>query len=117
MLFYEFKVGDNVYKLRLTTRDIISLEKVIGTNPINIFGVDGKTVPPVTVMVNILHQSLQKYQHGLTLNDAYDIFDAYMEDGHMPMEFMADILELYRVSGIIRDVDANVAPQEEETKN
>lgn len=113
MLFYEFKVGDNVYKLRLTTRDIISLEKAIGMNPISIFGMDGTTIPSVTVMVNILHQSLQKYQHGLTLNDAYDIFDNYIEDGHMPTDFILDIVELYKVSGLMKDV----ASQEEETKN
>lgn len=114
MMYYDFKAGEQSYKLRLSTRDIVALEKVIGMNPISIFGNDGSVIPTTTTMVAILHQSLQKFQHGLTLNDAYDIFDAYIEDGHMPVEFIKDIIEIFKISGIMKDTTAQ---EEKETKN
>lgn len=105
MMYYDFEVGSNVYQLRLNTRNIVGLEKALGCNPLGIFG-KGDTIPTVTAMVNVLHQSLQQFQHNVSLNDAYDIFDAYLADGHMASDFIEVILEIYKVSGIIKE-DAN----------
>lgn len=102
MLFYEFAVGNKAYKLRLNTRNIISLEKALGCNPIGIFGA-GDRVPTITEMVTVLHQSLQQFEHGLTLEDAYDIFDAYIAEGHSATDFIVVIVEIYKTSGIIKD--------------
>lgn len=99
-MFYEFTVGDKTYKLRLTTRDIVSLEKKLGCNPIAIFG-NGDTIPTVTTMVQVLHASLQTYNHGIDANGAYDIFDSYIADGHSVTDFIAVIVEIYKASGII----------------
>ena len=103
MMFYDFEVGNKAYKLRLNTRNIVNLEKVLGCNPLAIFGLDGKTIPTVTTMVNILHCSLQQYQHGITLNDAYDIFDDYLACGNLPTDFITVIFEVYKVSGIVSE--------------
>jgi hypothetical protein len=100
MNYIDFEAGNKSYKLRLTTRNIVLLEKQLGCNPINIFG-NGDTVPTITVMVAVLHASLQQYHHGITLNDAYDIFDAYMADGHSSVDFIPTILEIYKASGIV----------------
>ena len=54
-------------------------------------------------MVAILYCSLQQFEHGITLNDAYDIFDKYLEEGHVITDFVAVIIEIYRVSGIIKE--------------
>lgn len=102
MLYVDFKAGDKEYKLRLCTRDVITLEKNIGMNPLSIFG-DGRTIPSVTVMIAILHASLQKFQHGVTMTDAYDIFDDYLADGHSMTDFISVIVEIYKVSGLIAD--------------
>ena len=101
MLFYEFTAGNKTYKLRLTTRNIVALEKQIGCNPLMIFG-NGDTVPTVSVMVNVLHYSLQAYEHGISINDAYDIFDAYLADGHQVTDFIPVILDIYKASGILK---------------
>ena len=77
MLYYELTVGEETYKLRLSTRNIIELEKKIGCNPLSIFG-DGNTIPTVFTMVAVLHTSLLQYQHGITFNDAADIFDKFI---------------------------------------
>lgn len=108
MNFIDFEAGNKTYKLKLTTRSIVLLEKQLGCNPLSIFG-NGETVPTITVMVSILHAALQQYNHGITLNDAYDIFDEYIADGHSTIDFMPVILDIYRASGII--------PKENETKN
>lgn len=102
MIYYEFEVGNKVYKLRLNTRNIISLEKALGTNPLGIFGT-GDRIPTVTEMVHVLHNSLQQFEHGISLNDAYDIFDNYLEEGNKTTDFIAVIVEVYKVSGIISD--------------
>ena len=107
MMYIDFKAGSKDYKLRLNTRNIVLLEKQIGSNPISIFG-DGDTIPSITVMVAILHAALQQYQHGISLNDAYDIFDEYLADGNATTDFIPVILEIYKASGIVpNDKDIN----------
>lgn len=108
MMYYDFNVGDKTYKLRLNTRNVVSLEKQLGCNPLAIFG-NGETLPPVTQMVAILHASLQQLEHGIDMNKAYDIFDEYLEDGHQMADFLAVIIEVYKVSGLIgrdKEVDS-----------
>lgn len=101
MLYVDFKVKDKEYKLRLATRNIVGLEKAIGKNPLSIFGA-GDEIPSITTMVNILFYSLQQYQHSIDYNKACDIFDEYLEENSMT-DFLTVILDVYRVSGIMRD--------------
>lgn len=100
MMYYEFSAGNKEYRLRLNVRNIVSLEKSLGCNPLAIFG-DGETIPTVTTMVTILHAALQQYQHGISINDAFDIFDDYIADGKTAVDFVPVILEIYKVSGLI----------------
>lgn len=102
MTYVDFNAGNKEYKLRLTTRNIVALEKTLGCNPLAIFG-DGETIPTITTMVTVLHAALQPLQHGITMNDAYDIFDAYLED-HAMTEFLPVIVEIYKASGLMREV-------------
>ena len=112
MNYINFEAGDKSYRLRLNTRNIVLLEKQLGCNPLSIFG-NGETIPSVTVMVGVLHASLQQYNHGITLNDAYDIFDDYLADGHSTVDFLTVIIDIYKASGII----PKDAKEEEEVKN
>lgn len=102
MNYINFEVGNNVYKLRLNTRSIVMLEKQIGCNPLMIFGMDtnNPTVPPIGTMVAVLHAATQQYEHGISLNDAYDIFDKYLEE-HSATDFIPVIMDIYKASGII----------------
>lgn len=100
MNYIDFEVGNKSYRLRLNTRSIVLLEKQLGCNPLSIFG-NGETVPTITTMVAVLHASLQQYNHGINLNDAYDIFDEYLAEGHTSIDFLPVILDIYRASGII----------------
>ena len=100
MLYTDFMADNKEYKLRLNTRNVVALEKKLGCNPLAIFG-NGESIPTVTVMVTILHASLQQYHHGITIDEAFDIFDAWLADGHSTVDFVKVILEIYKVSGIV----------------
>lgn len=105
MNYVEFSAGNKDYKLRLNTRNVVALEKQLGCNPLAIFG-DGDTIPTITTMVAILHASLQQYNHGISTNDAFDIFDEWLAEGHNTVDFVNIILEIYKASGIIpKEVD------------
>ena len=101
MNYIDFTAGGKEYKLRLNTRNVIALEKAIGKSPLAIF--DGETLPTITTMVTILWASLQQLNHGIGMNEAYDIFDDYLADGHDVMEFYMVIIDIYKVSGLMKD--------------
>jgi hypothetical protein len=105
MMYLDFSAGERTYKLRLNTRAIVALEKQLGCNPVSIFG-DGDTIPTITTMVQILHASLQAYEHGIGLNDAFDIFDKWIADGNAMTDFVSIILDIYKVSGILKNGNA-----------
>ena len=102
MLYVDFTAGNKDYKLRLSTRQTVSLEKQLGCNPLSIFG-DGETIPTITTMAYILYASLQQLNHGISLDDAFNIFDDYLADGHVVTDFIPVIVEIYKVSGIIKN--------------
>lgn len=106
MMFVDFKAGENSYKLRLNTRNVIVLEKQLGMNPLSIFG-NGEVLPPITSLVAVLYASLLQYNHGITMDKAYDIFDDYLADGNTATDFIDVILEIYKVSGIIKGDSKN----------
>lgn len=99
-MYMDFEAGNKSYKLRLNTRNTIELEKKLGCNPLGVFG-DGSTLPTVSQMVTILWASLQQYNHGVSMNDAYEIFDNYLDDGHIMTDFFNVIIEVYKVSGLM----------------
>lgn len=102
MLYFDFNAGNKDYKLRLNTRNVVTLEKMLGCSPLAVFG-DGETMPTITSMVTILFCSLQQYQHNITLDAAYDIFDEYLADGNSVTDFLTVIIGVYKVSGLIKD--------------
>jgi hypothetical protein len=102
MKYVDFEAGNKSYKLRLNTRNIVALEKQLGCNPLSIFG-DGETLPPVSTMITILHSALQQLNHGISLNDAMDIFDDYLADGNEMASFIAVIIDIFKASGLIKD--------------
>lgn len=99
-MYTELTIKGKTYKLKLTTKNITFLEKAIKCNPLSIFG-NGDEVPEVTTMVYILFYSLQHLHHGIGLDDTYEIFDEYLEE-HTMTDFIAVILDIYKVSGIIQ---------------
>ena len=105
MMYVDFTVNNKPYKLRLNTRATVLLEERLGYNPLHVFG-DGTKTPTVTSMVDVLYASLQQY-HQLSLDDTYELFDAWVAEGNTPPEFLPIIIEIYKVSGLIRNTEKN----------
>lgn len=112
MNYIDFEAGNKSYKLRLNTRNTVALEKAIGCNPVSIFfdKNGNERIPTITEMVSVLHASLQQFNHGISMNDCFDIFDDFLADGHSTLEFVKVMMEIYQ--------DAGLMPKnEEEAKN
>ena len=100
MNYIDFTAGGKDYKLRLNIRNTVALEKQLGCNPISIFGT-GETLPTITQMVQVLHASLQQYQHSISFTDAETIFEEWLADGNTITDFLTIIIDIYKASGII----------------
>ena len=100
MNYIDFEAGNKAYKLRLNIRNTVALEKQLGCNPLTIFGT-GDTLPTITQMVQVLHASLQQYQHGISFLDAENIFEEWLADGNSVTDFLSIIIDIYKTSGII----------------
>ena len=105
MLYTIFNVGGNDYKARLTAKACVDLEKKLGTNPLNILGDFSTTnrIPDLSTMLVILHASLQAYNHGITLDKVYDIYDAFVEEGNTLMELFPIIIDIFKTSGFFKE--------------
>lgn len=106
MMYVDFTAGNKEYKLRLSVRATVALEKQLGVNPLMIFG-NGDTIPTITTMVNVLHAALQDLNHGITMDNAYSIFEAWLNDGNTITDFLPVIIDVYKVSGIIKQEETN----------
>lgn len=105
MLYTTFTVGGIDYKLRLTAKACVDLEKKLGSSPLNVFATiasDG-TMPELGNMIAILHASLQPLQHKITLDEAYAIYDNYVDEGNTLMDLVPVILEVFKVSGFFKE--------------
>ena len=113
MLYTTFTVKDRDYKLRLNAKSCVDLEKKLGTNPLNIFidiaGNDAMKLPSLNDLIAVLHYSLQALEHGISMDKTYEIYDAFIEEGHSMTDLIPVIIDVYKVSGLI--------PEEVEEKN
>ena len=104
MLFHIIKIGDTEYKCKINTKGLVSLERRLKCNPLNIFmamGDENFTLPKIEDLLIIFHESLSTYQHGISMEDVYDIFDKYIEDGKTIVDFINEIVEIFNVSGLL----------------
>lgn len=104
MLFTTLKTKNQEYKLRLNVKSLINLEKRLGKNPMSIFmGIKKDELPLMEDMLVIFHESLQNQQHGITIDDVYNIYDEYIEEGNTYVDFISVILDIFKTSGIIKE--------------
>lgn len=105
-------VKDEDYKLRLTTRQVCDIEEKLGVNLLKIFMPrkdEDFNLPPLKVMLIIIHGALQKFHHGMKMDDVFGVFDDYVSEGFGQTELMTDvILPLFEASGFLpKDKEAN----------
>lgn len=101
-MYTEFTAGNHTYKLRLTTQGTISLEKKLGYNPLQMFmGIDEDVLPKLSDMLIVFHQMLQAYTHGISFEEACEIYDTFIEDGHNIWDFVPVLIEAFIESGFL----------------
>ncbi len=105
MLYTTLTVGGTDYKLRLNTKACVDLEKKLGSNPLNIFTniASKNAMPELGDMITILHASMQPLQHKTTIDDVYNIYDKFVDEGNTLMELVPIILEIFKVSGFFKE--------------
>ncbi len=101
MRYTELKVGDQEYKLRLSASETINVEKKIGGNVLDIF-MKKEQIPTMAELLVTLHGSLQKFQHGITLADTYNIYDDYVDNGGAFEDLIEVIMDVLEVSGFFK---------------
>lgn len=115
MLYTTFTVKGNDYKCRLSAKACVDLERKMGTNPLNVFtkiAANSNAIPNLEDLIIILHASMQAYNHKITMDDVYGIYDEFVDEGNTMLDLIPIILEIFKVSGFFKEEEA-----EEEGKN
>ena len=101
-MFTLLKVGNDNYKLRLTVENLLSLEKVIGKNPVTLlYQMSRGVYPEVTDILYVLHYSLLSMQHGIGFDDTTKIFESYINNGGSTDKILNVFVDVFRNAGLI----------------
>lgn len=102
MLYSTLTIKDKDYNLRLNAKSCVDLERKLGTNPVNVLvGIDENKMPSIDTLITILHYSLQAYNHGISVDDTYAIYDDMVDEGKGFADLLKAIVEVFKVSGLI----------------
>ena len=100
------KIKDKDYNLRLNAKACVELERKLGKNPLNVF-ISADGMPLFEDMIKVFHSSLTEFQHGITLDNAYELFDEYCEEGGDIAKFTVLITDIFRDAGFIPKENEN----------
>jgi hypothetical protein len=113
-MYTELIIGNESFKLRLTTKASVALEKALGYNPISmLMDIDNGTMPKLADVLIMLHAMLQTYHHGYNIDKVYDLFDKYVADGKGMFDLIPVFVEVFQQSGYL-SVGANAGEGENE---
>lgn len=107
MLYTSLVINEKEYKLRLSAKSCVALEKRIGGNPLNMFmEVANGKLPTLESLLIMLHQSLTEYNHSITMEDVYSIYDEYCSiEGNNMMSLIQVLLQVMKDAGFIPEED------------
>lgn len=103
MLYTTITIKGREYKLRLDAKNSVMLERKLGKSPLALFMDSTNSVPMLDDLIEIFAASLNKYQHGITLEATYDLYDEYIEEGGSFTEFIPVILDVFKTSGYFKE--------------
>lgn len=97
--FAYWTVKDRTYRLRLKTKSIELLENKYKTNLINLMGSES-SMPPLKIMLEITHEAMKEWQHGIKYEKVVNLFDAYVDEGGSQLKFFTNVfIGIYIASG------------------
>ena len=101
--FTWWKVGDKSLKLKLTTDQVMELEKRYRKNLLSMLG-DEDNIPPLTTMLQVIHAAAQPWTHGIKLKNIIEMYDRYQEQGGTQINLYVDVyIQIFMVSGFFSE--------------
>lgn len=97
-------INDIDYKCVLTASACVEVEQKLGKNPLTIF-FDG--MPKIGDLLIVFHASLKKFQHNIKLDDCFELYDKYIEDGGSMTDFVNEVMDIFKESGFIKEDKEN----------
>lgn len=88
--FYYWTVGDEEYRLKLTTQMITKLEDKFRCNLLNIVSIDG--MPRLSIMLTIIQAAMTPWRHGTKYKTVENIYDRYLAAGGSQVKLLADVI-------------------------
>lgn len=118
-MYTELIIGDKSYKLRLTTKNSVQLERTLGYNPITLFmDMEKGKMPKLNDILIILQAMLQTFHHGMTLDKVYDLYDDYVAEGNSWMTLIPELIKVFQDAGYLpKDNSIEAEDFEEVGKN
>lgn len=102
MLYRTLTIGGDDYKLRLTTKHIVELEKKLGGNPVNgLMNMRNGQLPSTTFVSTCLHACLQPLNKDMNMDKVYDLMDKAAEEGKGNIEILDAITDVFQDCGLI----------------
>lgn len=103
-----WKIGEEEYKLKLTTSAIIDLENKFKRNLVSLL----EDMPPLSSMLTITHAAMQPFNHGIKQKDVEAMFDKYCDHGGSQIDFFTKVFtELYSASGFFSEAQAEAVAE------
>ncbi len=103
--FHYWKVGEQEYRLKLTTQMITKLEEKYRCNLLNIISADG--MPRLGVMLTIIQAAMDPWHHGTKYKTVENIYDRYLSNGGSQVKLLSDvIMPTMAVSGFFTENQA-----------
>lgn len=97
--FQIWEVNGEEYKLKLKTASIVKLEEKYKTSMMNLLAVN-ENIPPLNIMLQVTHSALKDWNNNIKLENVYDLFDKYCEEGGSQLDFYQNIyMGIFQVSG------------------
>ncbi len=101
--FAFWETGKDSLKLKLTTSQVLELEKKYRKNLISMLG-DEDNIPPLTTMLQVIHAAALPWKHGIKLKNIIELYDRYQEQGGTQLNLYVDVyLQIFMVSGFFSD--------------
>lgn len=110
MFYTQLRIDDyHIYKLRLTLIDVVQLERLLGESPLNILykATQGYSFNLEDLIMILYTSLLSDGDKEYSIDDAYDIFDDYVENVGDVGSFFLVLLKLFEDMGFISQNEDN----------
>lgn len=101
MKHHVIEIAGQELKCRLNTQNIINLEKKFGGKSVLRILMD-EQIPGLDMVLSTLHASLQALEHGFSMQDVYELYDDYVEEGKTYTDLIPELLNVLEVSGFFK---------------